>query len=261
MDLYSSIQVFFKNKRVDIPVINTSNLFKVLNFQKKLTESELSSHRDLKTWKMERDDAPIFRYLYRHFQPQRHIEFGTWQGSGAVYCLSETDATVWTINLPFGEKTREGEDAYGYYPDELKALNRWASKVGFGDNESYKTDSIGFIGRNYIDQGFGHRVNQIYCDTRDWDTRQYPSGFFDSALVDGGHLKEVVANDTRKAFSVLRPGGLLMWHDFCPPIWKDFDVTQGVMTAILDEWDWISAQTSHLFWIEPSWILVGIKQY
>ena len=84
------------------------------------------------------------------------------------------------------------------------------------EQEYHQTDAGLFIGQHYRDAGFGHRVCQIYCDSRDWDTAAYPSDFFDSALIDGGHIEEVVASDTRKALSVTRSGGLIMWHDFCP---------------------------------------------
>ena len=36
-----------------------------------------SQRRSFLDWKMEVDDSPILRYLYRHWQPRRHLEFGT----------------------------------------------------------------------------------------------------------------------------------------------------------------------------------------
>ena len=60
-----------------------------------------------------------------------------------------------------------------------------------------RTDAHGLIGRKYLNAGWGNRVCQIYADSRDWDTRHYPRGFFDSAFIDGGHAYDVVANDTQ----------------------------------------------------------------
>jgi len=79
-------------------------------------------------------------------------------------------------------------------------------------------------------------------------------------LIDGGHTKDIVINDTQKAFQLLRQGGIIMWHDFCPPVFDQFETTLGVMEAILEQWDWLNSHTSQLFWIKPSWILLGVKK-
>ena len=105
----------------------------------------------------------------------------------------------------------------------------------------------------------GHRVCQIYCDSLEWDTTNFPEGFFDTVLIDGGHDKDVVISDTRKALPLLKSGGIMMWHDFCPSEYKAFESTQGVMAAIAEEWGHLNRQFSKLFWIYPSMILVGVK--
>lgn len=211
-------------------------------------------------WKMEIHDAPIFRYLYRNFMPKRHLEFGTWQGAGTVYCLEESDATVWTINLPFGEDSH-GKPSYGGDGDSFglgtSMAADWAVRVGL---EADRTDGLGFIGRFYLEKGLGHRVCQIYCDSRDWDISAYPAGFFDSALIDGGHTKEIVANDTAKAIHLVRSGGLILWHDFCPPVMERYKVIQGVAAGLEIQKPLLEQTMAALFWINPSWILCGIKK-
>ena len=247
------------SKNQKLTVVPADQVHSRLGFGEQLVLPAASLDRPLNEWKMETDDAPIFRYLYRNFQPGRHLEFGTWQGFGTVLCLEECRASVWTVNIPFGEKDRSGSSTYGSDLEEHREELAWAGKVGLKDESVWSTDSLGFIGRHYLDRGLGHRVFQIYCDSTRWDDSILPPGFFDSILIDGGHTPEVVASDTEKAFRLLRPGGLIMWHDFCPPIYKDFEGTLGVMTAITRNWSAIAAMTSKLFWIEPSWILVGIK--
>mgnify|MGYP001569251465 CR=1 FL=1 len=223
---------------MDFPAVLTAELGDRLGFREPFLSSTSSTEKNLSKWRMEEDDAPIFRYVYRNFRPKRHLEFGTWQGLGATFCLEECDAAVWTINLPFGENNQDGSNAYGYYGREQEALLAWAEKIGLPIKPSrdrpvlnsfarilqnkkkgppvLRTDSIGFIGRFYLEKGLGHRVCQIYSDSRKWDTSNYPPGFFDSALVDGGHTYELVDNDTRKALQLVRSGGLVLWHDFCP---------------------------------------------
>lgn len=221
----------------------------------------------LNQWQMERDDGPLFAYLYRNFRPRRHLEFGTWQGYGTCLCLENCEAGVWTINLPDGETKPDGTWAYGHRVTNDSNTPPGAVTVNFGQDEDgprtyHRTDAASYIGRLYREKNLGHRVCQIYCDTRDWDTSVYPADFFDSALIDGGHSPEVVASDTRKALSVLRPGGLILWHDFCPlpEIREKFDSVRGVTTGIDSLLPELRLQLRQLCWIDPSWILLGIKK-
>jgi hypothetical protein len=221
---------------------------------------EASRAKPYQQWRMEVDDSPIFRYIYRHFAPRRHLEYGTWQGEGACYVLEECSATVWTLNLPFGERSDDGINIYGSYSGELAELNQWATRLGFHIGNWPRTDSLTFIGYKYILRGFGHRVAQVYTDSRKWDTSHYPDGFFDSCLIDGGHTRDIVVNDTMQAFRLVRSGGVIMWHDFCPDdeIVRDFATANGVVTAIRHMAGLLTGFRC-LHWIQPSFILFGIK--
>jgi hypothetical protein len=246
--------------------INTTcvnNLNRMLNFTEQLDYPADSMSKPLVSWKMEEDDAPIFRYIYRNFRPRRHLEFGTWQGSGVLYCLEECDATVWTINILDGEESTDGKWAYSSQCNGSEIPPAWSNTQQFGpDNIWYQTDSLGFIGRYYLEAGYGHRVCQIYCDSRKWDTSNYPDGFFDSALIDGGHTAEIVMSDTVKALKLVRPGGLIMWHDFCPDQQVQASCASAISVtgAIMSNLDDISSQMRDIFWIKPSWILLGIRK-
>jgi Methyltransferase domain len=211
-------------------------------------------------WRMEIDDSPIFRYIYRNFAPRRHLEYGTWRGEGTCYVLEECAATVWTLNLPFGEHSDDGSAVYRAYPEELPELNEWGTRLGFQVGNWPQTDNLTFVGYKYILRGFGHRVAQVYTDSRAWDNSHYPDGFFDSCLIDGGHLPEIVINDTMQALRLVRSGGIIMWHDFCPEeeVVRSFATTQGVVTAIRKLTDRLTALRA-LHWIEPSFILLGIN--
>lgn len=219
-----------------------------------------SIRKDFHDWKMEVDDSPILRYIYRTVQPKRHLEFGTWKGIGASYVLEETAATVWTINAPFGETLESGKAAYSASSDELPELQQWMERMGLKAGDTIRTDSVGFIGRKYLMANLGGRVCQIYSDSREWDTTNYPREFFDSVLIDGGHTEEIVANDTLKALPLLRSGGIMLWHDFCPDpqIMQDFSTCRGVVNAIE-----ALVPELHAFrevrWIYPSFVLMGIK--
>jgi len=254
----------------DVPQVPVHELHQRLELGPPIDYPQSSLDKPLSAWRMEDDDAPILRHIYRHFRPRRHLEFGTWQGAGVRLVLEECDATVWTINLLGGELTSDGHWAYG---DNWSAedvandpwLNRvgpWVASVNQGQGKlSCQTDALGFIGRYYLERNLGRRVCQIYADSREWDVSNYPDGFFDSCLIDGGHQSDIVANDTRKAFALVRAGGLVIWHDFCPvaDVLEQCAAPRGVVEAIQLDWEWLRSQTSDLFWINPSHILIGVR--
>jgi predicted O-methyltransferase YrrM len=244
-----------------IPLIDVNKLHTQLKFKTPIDYPSTSLHKPLTQWKMEIDDSPIFRYIYRNVKPRRHLEFGTWRGTGTMYCLEECDATVWTVNIPFGEENIDGMPTYTHFPEEKASVHAWANKIGFPDKEKYRTDSFGFIGMHYLEKELGNRVCQIYADSTKWDTSHYPEEFFDTILIDGGHSKDIVISDTKKALPLLKRGGIIMWHDFCPPVYEQFEVTRDVMEGITHEWKWLKSQMRQLFWIYPSWILLGVKKF
>jgi predicted O-methyltransferase YrrM len=195
-------------------------------------------HKPLADWKMETDDAPILEHLWRARAPRRHLEFGTWEGFGAALVARSTNAEIWTLNLPEGEAAADGTPLYA------------------------STDAGEGIGWKYRAAGVADRVHQILCDSRAFDTAAFAADFFDTILIDGGHTPDVVENDTEKALRVLRPGGLCVWHDFCP----DPDTLSknlaplGVVQAIAENIDRWRPLFDRFFWIRKSWILVGERK-
>lgn len=239
-------------------VATVETLHQRLGFKEPIDYPAASRNKPLTQWRMEDDDSPIFRYIYRNMKPKRHLEFGTWEGTGATYCLEECDATVWTINLLEGEKEADGGPVYRVPKEQVENAPEWSATFG----HAIQTDSFGFIGRFYREKGFSHRVCQIYCDSMKWDTSNYPEGFFDTILIDGGHQTEIVVSDTMKSLPLCRPGGLIMWHDFCPApdVLNKSPVVQGVYKGIRQLWNQIHEQVSDLFWVQPSHILIGVKK-
>jgi predicted O-methyltransferase YrrM len=245
--------------------LSGTQLPKLFHCEGKLAVSP--SNKSLDQWKMEEDDAPIFKFIYEVHGPRRHLEFGTWQGWGTVLCLESCAATVWTINMPDGESRSDGSWAYGERvldasdaPQNI--VTATCGEDNLGPKTYHRTDARDYIGHIYREKGLGNRVCQIYCDSRDWDCSNYPADFFDSVLIDGGHHSEVVVNDTRKSLQVLRPGGIVMWHDFCPfpEIRSQFETVKGVTEGIESMLPELDYQLKKLYWIDPSWILLGIKK-
>lgn len=57
------------------------------------------------------------------------------------------------------------------------------------------------------------RITQLFCDSRTFDTNPY-SKSMDYIFIDGDHSYAGVKNDTEKALELLKPGGLIVWHDY-----------------------------------------------
>lgn len=228
-----------------IDVVEYGFLHDVLGFAEAYVPPEGAARQPLAFWKMERDDAPIFQYVYRNLRPARHLEFGTWEGFGVVACAESCDAEIWTLNLPDGELTAGGNALY--------------QSVAPGG--AAQTDAGAFIGRLYRDAGYSDRVHQILVDSTHWEP-DMPEGFFDTALIDGGHTDDVVTSDTDKAIALVRSGGIVMWHDFCPEeeALQAHRAPRGVVSALAYNHHRWAPYFSKLFWIKPSWVLVGVRR-
>ena len=130
--------------------------------------------------------------LAHYFQPRRVFEFGTHMGATTVQMLANcpADAQCWTLDLS-PEHRQVAQDV----PD-------WDRSV---------TDS--HIGRFFQGAGYQKRVTQILMNSMDFDPAPYRNSM-DFIYVDAAHDYAFVANDSRKAFEMLAPGGVIVWHDY-----------------------------------------------
>ncbi len=89
------------------------------------------------------------------------------------------------------------------------------------------------------------RVIQLHGDSRSFDFTPYHKGM-DFIFIDAGHTYEFVANDTAHAVKMLRPGGVIVWHDYAPK-------SPGVASFARD-----FSRKQPLFWIAGTSLLVYI---
>lgn len=59
------------------------------------------------------------------------------------------------------------------------------------------------------------RIEQLYGDSKEFDATAH-AGRCDVVFVDGSHAYSYVVSDSAKALSMVRPGGLVLWHDYSP---------------------------------------------
>ncbi|HYL20665.1 MAG TPA: class I SAM-dependent methyltransferase [Gemmatimonadales bacterium] len=131
---------------------------------------------------------------------QRLFEFGT--------CTGKT-AYLWARNQPPGGTVTTLTLA----PHQLDAYQSVT-----GDDrtaEAYARQESQFTRFLYSGTEVEGRVVQLYGDSKRFDEIPY-AGVCDVVFVDGSHAYSYVVSDTEKALRMVRPGGLVLWHDYSP---------------------------------------------
>lgn len=67
-------------------------------------------------------------------------------------------------------------------------------------------------------RGRSDRITQLYGDSGTFDFAPY-YGQVDLMFVDGSHSYEYVMSDTEAAWKMVKPGGLILWHDYDSRWW------------------------------------------
>ena len=128
----------------------------------------------------------------RWIAPKRIFEIGTFQGGTTAHLAANTDAEIFTLDLP-----REfAPDLQGYIPKEAALLQ--------------PKEAIGRLFRNHNKEG---RIHQLWGDSRTFDYTPHLHSF-DLVLVDACHLYDYVLSDSQNAFELLGEKGAIVWHDF-----------------------------------------------
>ncbi len=234
----------------EIAILPLHEMAEELGFSAPYVPDKLVYPYGLEDFRTEIDEPGIYRYLYRQLRPRRHLEFGTWEGFGTLLCAESCDAEIWTINLPGGERDPNGMPLYAAQRLPGESAAPTLGMAGDADER---------IGWRYVTAGYGHRVHQLLMDSRELRVADFGADFFDTILVDGGHTPEVVRADTDKALQLVRPGGIVIWHDFCPdPSALAASVAgRGVVRAWVENYDIWRSKLSALYWLRPSWLLLG----
>ena len=143
-------------------------------------------------------EAFVLAALVIEAGPEAAFEFGTFDGYSAWVIAANSRATVWTLDLPPGTFPR------GNAPGDVEAARELARAGG-----------VGALVRG------DPRVVQLLGDSATFDFSPY-LGKMDFVFVDGNHAAPWVEADTRHALEMVRPGGMVVWHD-CdrrhPAVW------------------------------------------
>lgn len=127
-------------------------------------------------------------------QARRAFEFGTYRGvsSSQIALNLGENGKLFTLDLP--------PDAAPLKYDLRKPIDIQIA------HEKVKGD--------LIPDELLPRVEFLRADSAAFDETQYLNSM-DFVFVDGAHTLEYVRNDSEKGWRMLRPGGIMAWHDCC----------------------------------------------
>jgi len=146
-------------------------------------------------------------------QARQIFEFGTYRGQTTCGLAAiAADVKVTTLNLPPEKDPR-------YAP---------------------------YIGQFIKTSPYRDRITQIFADAYEFDPSPYANQM-DFIFIDADHSYKGVENDTKKALEMLRPGGVIIWHDYAaksPGVYqfiRDFSKDRPVFrirnTCLVVYWD------------------------
>jgi Methyltransferase domain len=132
---------------------------------------------------------------------QSIFEFGTCTGKTTFLMAknSAPEAKVATITLA-------PEDLSAYKVDNQDDKQSTQDAL----NESVFTDFL------YSNTPEETKIEQLFGDSKVFDESKHLNRY-DLIFVDGSHAYSYVLSDSRKALKMLKPGGLLLWHDYSGP--------------------------------------------
>lgn len=162
--------------------------------------------------------------VVRWIQPKRIFEMGTFQGLTTAHMALNSDAEIYTLDLPRDLVTQPS----GYAPKDLALLQ-----------------SRQEIGRRYRGLNTNGRIHQLFGDSRTFDYKPYQATF-DLVLVDACHLFDYVMSDSCNALALLRETGTILWHDFG----NSMDVSRACR---------LLSRKQPVFHLEGTWLAMHIR--
>lgn len=132
---------------------------------------------------------------------KRMFEFGTCTGKTA-YLMAENsspDAKVFTLTLP---------------PAQIQTYNRDTQDSERATREALSEST--FAKFLYSGTSVENKITQIFCDSKQFDEKPFENQM-DLIFIDGSHALSYVNSDSMKAFRMVSPGGLILWHDYRGP--------------------------------------------
>lgn len=134
----------------------------------------------------------LMMQLVAMLRPQRVFEIGTSQGRTTALIAMNCPPTtqIFTLDLP-------AEMAVPRGASDLHLIELARKELGVAFRET----------------NWAGRITQLLGDSSKFDYSPYYDAM-DLVTVDGSHTYEFVRCDSMNAFRMIRPGGVILWHDF-----------------------------------------------
>lgn len=131
----------------------------------------------------------------------RCFEFGTCTGKTAYLWARNAPAEAQVVTLTLA-------------PEQAAAYARGASDTD--EDTKFALAESAFTEFLYSGTPEAARITQLYGDSKSFDESPYVA-WADLVFVDGSHAESYVESDSAKAMRIVRPGGLVVWHDYAGP--------------------------------------------
>ncbi len=187
-------------------------------------QSELDIYKVKEShWFSSWNELEVFITLVRSVNPKRMLEIGVNVGKTARYVLDNVETLE--------PKGYVGVDAVPGY-ETIKGVQR------------PEVPGRGWAGHHV---NADHRFRLILKERGSFDLKPEELGTFDVVYIDGDHGRATVEHDTALATQIIRPGGIIIWHDYytLPEPVPTLDVK-----AAVDE----LAKTRPIFHVEDTWL-------
>lgn len=161
-------------------------------------------------------ELAVLNSLCRTYKPSTIMEIGTFNGRTTLNLALNSNATIFTLDLPRTEKT-----CYPLGGSNRKYIDKDSSGACFSSPPNHQLPCV-------------RRIIQLYGDSATFDFSPW-YGKIDFVFVDGAHSYDYAANDTRIALRLLRPeGGIIVWHDYArsPSVTRALHEFQEKMPAL-----------------------------
>lgn len=160
-------------------------------------------------WAMPENELMILATICKVLQPEKVFEFGTFTGAStlAIASNSREDVEVHTLDIP--------------------PANRKSHRTGVGSDIPFEFE----IGQAFRATSWEARIHIHTGDTKQFDISEFRQQM-DLVFIDADHTYSFVKNDTEKALEMLKPGGVILWHDYR---WDDISPECEGVTRFVNE--------------------------
>lgn len=192
-----------------IPLNNAAELRKCMGWTKepRLEDPTLKLYEYVEDANERRmRDAEVLGSSAANLDAGTILEIGTAEGrTTSLLSDNAPGSRIFTVNIP---------------PEEILA--------GKGGTHTTFALERERIGKHYKERGLKN-ITQILANTATWVPDIGP---IDVAFVDGCHDADFVYNDTRKIIKDMKPGSVILWHDFNFDLRLKYDWIQDVCLGV-----------------------------